>query len=389
MRDDFTSKLQAGSAAFVAAISPPAPESARARGDKRRRRKAITSAVLALAIGAGGGGIAFTSFDQPANPSGPGMTSSATAPSQPSLPARPGIVAVTDKGALVVLNPVTGEATRILVASGVAGGALAVSPDGSTVYFAVKLGCQDEIESVPVTGGQPVEITAGVLPAVSADGKKLAFAREPFSGGPANLDLLPGCTQPTPTSSEFTVVVRDLASGHETGYPAPPGIPAALPVAISRLSWAPGGEKLLVSAGPAQDNEGWDLAVMNLATARYYLPSAGSAGTSSVLVPAGPDAARTYYREGVFAPDGNLFVNVVCCSGVPVHQTSTLLRDIGPAGQLITQVAIGFADRDHTSLDVAPSGGWLLYLSGSDLLLAPAGKAAFILTSGLIAAAWR
>ena len=31
----------------------------------------------------------------------------------------------------------------------------------------------------------------------------------------------------------------------------------------------------------------------------------------------------------------------------------------------------------------------LLYLSGSDLLLAPAGKSAFILTSGLIAAAWR
>jgi hypothetical protein len=386
MRDDFTSKLQAGSAAFVAAISPPAPESARARGDKRRRRKAITSAVLALAIGAGGGGVAFSSFDQPVKTSGPGVTSSAAAPSQP---ARPGIVAVTGKGALVVLNPVTGEATKILVASGVAGGALAVSPDGSTVYFAVKLGCQDEIESVPVTGGRPVEITAGVLPAVSADGTELAFAREPFSGGPSNLDFLPGCSEPVPTSSDFTVVVRDLASGHETVYPAPPGTPAALPVAISRLSWAPGGEKLLVSAGPAQDNEGWDLAVMNLVTARYYLPSASSAGTSSVPVTEGPDAARTYYREGVFGPDGELFVNVVCCSGVPVHQTSTLLREVGPAGQLITQVAIGFADRDHTSLDVAPTGGWLLYLSGSDLLLAPAGKSAFILTSGLIAAAWR
>jgi hypothetical protein len=386
MRDDFTSKLQAGSTAFVAAISPPAPESARARGDKRRRRKAITSAVLALAIGAGGGGVAFSSFDQPVKTSGPGVTSSAAAPSQP---ARPGIVAVTGKGALVVLNPVTGEATKILVASGVAGGALAVSPDGSTVYFAVKLGCQDEIESVPVTGGRPVEITAGVLPAVSADGMKLAFAREPFSGGPSNLDFLPGCSEPVPTSSDFTVVVRDLASGHETVYPAPPGTPAALPVAISRLSWAPGGEKLLVSAGPAQDNEGWDLAVMSLATARYYLPSAASAGTSSVPVTEGPDAARTYYREGAFAPDGSLFVNVVCCSGVPVHQASTLLREVGQAGQLITQVAIGFADRDHTSLDVAPTGGWLLYLSGSDLLLAPAGKSAFILTSGLIAAAWR
>jgi hypothetical protein len=384
MRDDFTSKLQTGSAAFVAAISPPAPESARARGDKRRRRKAITSAVLALAIGAGGGGIAFSSFDQPANTSGPGVTSSAAASSQPG---RPAIVAVTGKGALVVLNPVTGEATKILVAADVLGGALDVSPDGSTVYFAVERGCQDEIESVPVTGGNPVEITTGVLPAVSGDGTKLAFAREEVSGGSSNLSFLAHCNQTLPTISSVTVVVRDLASGHETVYPAPPGTPIE-PTAISRLSWAPDGEKLLVSAGPALNNEGWDLAVVNLATARYYLPSASSAGTSSVPVTEGPDAARSYYREGVFAPDGNLFVNVVCCSGTSFRQTSTLLREIGPAGQLITQVAIGFNDRDHTSLDVAPSGGWLLYLSGSDLLLAPAGKSAFILTSGLIAAAW-
>ena len=291
MRDDFTSKLQAGSSAFVAAISPPAPESARARGDKRRRRKAITSAVLAFAIGAGGGGFAFTSFDQPRYISGSAANSSTAPPSQSS---RPGIAAVTTNGALMILNPVTGEATKVLVASGVAAGAVAVSPDGSTVYFAVKLGCQDEIESVPVTGGTPTEITAGVLPAVSADGTKMAFAREPFSGGPAHLDFLPGCPQPTPASPDFTVVVRDLATGHETVYPAPPGTSAALPVAVSRLSWGPGGQQLLVSAGPSQDNEGWDLAVMDLPTARYYLPPGTSAGTSSVPLTAGADATAGY-----------------------------------------------------------------------------------------------
>jgi hypothetical protein len=385
MPEDFSSMLQAGSAAFVAAISPPAPEAVRRRGDKRRRRKTITSALLALAIGAGGGGVAFTSFDQPGAVSGTGAATSAPAPAAPD---RPGIVAVTGKGALVVLNPVTGEATRILVGSGVAGGALAVSPDGSTVYFAARLDCRDEIESVPVTGGRPTEITAGVLPSVSPDGTKLAFAREPFSGGSSHQVFLAGCAQATPTSSDFTVFVRDLASGHEKAYPAPPGADSALPVAISRLSWAPGGRQLLVSAGPVQDNEGWDLVVMNLATARYYLPSAASAGTSSVPVTAGPDAAHSYYREGVFAPDGGLFVNVVCCSGVPVRQASSLLGEVSPAGQLVGQVAIGYADRDHTSLDADPAGGWLLYLSGPDLFLAQAGKAAFTLTSGFIAAAW-
>jgi hypothetical protein len=384
MPEEFGSKLQAGSAAFVAAISPPAPEAVRRRGDRRRRRKAITSALLALAIGAGGGGVAFTGFDQPGPVSGTGATSAPAA----AAPDRPGIVAVTGKGALVVLNPATGEATRILVGSGVAGGALAVSPDGSTVYFAARVGCRDEIESVPVAGGTPTEITEGVLPSVSPDGTELAFAREPFSGGSAHQVFLPGCRQAAPTSPGFSVVVRDLASGHETVYPAPPGTDSALPAAISRLSWAPSGRQLLVSAGPVQDNEGWDLVVMNLAAARYYLPSAASAGATSVPVTAGLDAARSYYREGVFAPDGGLFVDVVCCSGVPVHQPSSLLREVGPAGQLVRQVAIGYADRDHTSLDADPAGGWLLYLSGSDLFLVPAGKAAFTLTSGLLAAAW-
>jgi hypothetical protein len=335
-------------------------------------------------IGAGGGGIAFSSFDQPGNTSAPGVA----APVASSAAGRPGIAAVTAKGALVVLNPATGEATKILVGGGVVGGALAVSPAGSTVYFAVRQGCKDEIESVPVTGGKPTEITTGVLPAVSPDGTKLAFAREPASGGTAHALFLPGCHEPTTTSSDFTVVVRDLASGRERVYPAPPGTPSALPVAISRLSWGPGGRKLLVSAGPVQDNEGWQLTVMDLATARYYLPSGSSAGTSSVPVAAGADAARTYYREGVFAPDGQLFVNVVCCSGVPVQQNSNLLQEVSPAGQPMMRVAIGFADRDHTSLDVNPAGGWLLYLSGSDLFLSRAGSTAFMLTSGLIAAVW-
>jgi len=71
---------------------------------------------------------------------------------------------------------------------------------------------------------------------------------------------------------------------------------------------------------------------------------------------------------------GELFVNVVCCSGVPVRQTSSLLREVGPPGQLVRQVAIGYTGRHHTSLDADPavaarasacterarvSGGWV------------------------------
>jgi hypothetical protein len=384
MRDDFAGKLQSGSAAFVAAISPPSPDVIRARGDQRRRRKAVASAVLALALAAGGGGVAFTSFDQPGAGGPPGLGSSPASPAQAS---RPGIVAVTTKGSLVVLSPVTGEATRILVAGGVIPDAISVSPDGSTVYFAAWDGCLDQVESVPVTGGRPTVITSGMLPAVSPDGTELAFAREAYSGDPSASDDQPSCHPPA-TGTGVKVVVRDLADGHETVYPAPPGTASALPVA--HLSWAPGGEKLLVSAGQAQDNEDWDLVVLDPATSRYYLPS-GSTGAlpSNVPVADGPDAAESYYREGVFLPDGDIFVNRVCCSGWAVRDTSSLLWEISPSGQLIRQVAIGFTNRDHSSLDADPSGRWLLYLSGQDLFLSQDGTAPFMLTSGLIAAAWR
>jgi hypothetical protein len=108
-----------------------------------------------------------------------------------------------------------------------------------------------------------------------------------------------------------------------------------------------------------------------------------------VPVADGPDVEQSYYREGAFLPDGDMFVNRVCCSGWAVRDTSSLLWEISPSGQLIRQVAIGFTNRDHSSLDADPSGRWLLYLSGQDLFLSKDGTAPFMLTSGLIAAAWR
>jgi hypothetical protein len=250
------------------------------------------------------------------------------------------------------------------------------------VYFTVRHGCTDEIESVPLAGGTPAVVTTGVLPAVSPDGSWLAFARQPVRGGGTPVDYLPGCHLPTATGAQFKVVVRDLVTGQERTYPGTPASASALPYPVSRLSWAPDGRRLLVSAGPSQDNEGWHLTVMDVAKARYYLPSPGA-----VAVPlAGPPGS--YYNQGTFLPDGNMFVNQVCCSGVPVRKTSSLLREIDPAGRLVRQVAIGFLDRDHGSLDADSGGRWLLYLAGRDLFLSHDGGAPFKLTSGLVAAAW-
>ncbi len=186
--------------------------------------------------------------------------------------------------------------------------------------------------------------------------------------------------------------MRDLETGSEKVYPAG-GAPMGFP--ISHLSWAPSGATILVSVGPAQRNTGWFLSVLNVATSRSYLPAnwysylplnQSAADVLAVPVTGKPDAARSYYREGVYLPDGNMFVDRMCCAGVPGTVTSTLLQEVSASGRLIRQVAMGFNDRDHTSLDA--SGGLLLYLSAHDLYVSDSGRPASKLTTGLIAAAW-
>jgi|CZKW01.1.fsa_nt_gi hypothetical protein len=333
-----------------------------------------TVSVLVAACGSSGA---------TARQASPGVTvtvtksAAASAAAATRAAATPRLVAVTTKGALVLLSPATGAVTRTLVPSGVVGDEISVG--SGAVYFARRNGCTDDIESLPLTGGTPVVITAGTLPALSPDGSKLAFASEPsLTGGciPSNSDLTP----------LFKLVVRTLSTGAETAYPmVPAGQDNGLPAPISHLSWAPDGQRLAVSVSAVQDNEGWSLVLVDTPAARYYRTGAG---TTPVPATGAPDAQRSYLREGVFLPDGNLFVSRACCAGVPVRNTSRLMWEVSPAGTLIHQVAVGFADLDHTSLDASSTGRWLLYLAGPDLYVSDNGARPRELASGLIAAAW-
>ena len=62
MPEEFSASLRAGSAEFAAAVTPAAPDAIRARGNRRRRRQALTAAVLAFAIAAGGASTAYASL---------------------------------------------------------------------------------------------------------------------------------------------------------------------------------------------------------------------------------------------------------------------------------------------------------------------------------------
>jgi WD40-like Beta Propeller Repeat len=375
MPEEFSASLRAGSADFAATVTPAAPDTIRARGNRRRRRQALAATVLAVAIAAGGAGTAYASLGRSGLAAPAAGRQPSAAPSVSAGEGRPDIVAVTNQGALVVLDPLTGIARKILVRGGVLAGAVSVSADGRTVYFAARHGngCEGTIESIPAAGGRVAVIAPGVLPAISPDGTRVAFVRMPD-----------GCGHLGSAAASPEVVVRDLAGGGETVLPAAPDPASA--GAVPELSWSPDGKRLLVAVARSKGTGSWVLAQVDPATARYYLPSAGSG--ASVVPVTGPDAAHSYYRGGAFLPGGDLFVNRICCTDGVHGESSNLLWEIDPSGRFVRQVAIGWRDRDHTSLDGDPSGQWLLYLSGPDLFLSLEGAAPFKLTTGLAAAAW-
>ena len=247
------------------------------------------------------------------------------------------------------------------------------------VYFAVRSGCSSKIEAVPVGGGTPAVITTGRLPAVSPDGTKLAYAQEP--------NLTTGCVPANPNLVPlYRLDIRTLSSGATTSLPmVPASQEAGLPAPISHLSWAADNDHLAVSVEAIQDNEGWNLVLVDTAQARYYLTGAG---TTTVPVTGSPNVRDSYLREGVYMPDGDLFVSRACCAGVPVRNTSRLMWEVTTAGALVHQVAVGYPSLDHTSLAVSPDGNWLLYLAGNALYVSHGGATPRELTTGLIAAAW-
>ena len=303
-------------------------------------------------------------------------SASATPVSQTAVP--PAMVAVTSGGALVTLDPATGGLSRTLVPRHVVGDEISVSH--GLVFFAVQKGCADEVESVPLAGGGVSEVAAGILPAASPDGTKLAYATEPSERQ--------GCFPSTPNLvPRYRLDIRALATGAVTTLPQVPASQAAstLPAPISHLSWAADSKHLAVSVSAFQDNEGWNLVLVDAGVAKSYLTGPG---TTYVPVTGKPARQRSYLREGVYLPDGDLFVSRACCGGVPTQNTSRLMWEVDPAGVLVRQVAIGFVSLEHTSLAVTADGKWLLYLAGHDLYVSHAGATPARLASGLIAAAW-
>jgi hypothetical protein len=220
-------------------------------------------------------------------------------------------------------------------------------------------------------------LALGSLPAVSPDGTKLAYASQPF--------LSTQCeSQANALIANYNLRIRTLSSGAAATLPMISGQGGGLPAPISHLSWAKDSDHLAVSVASVQDNEGWGVSLVDTAVVTGYVDGPGT----TLLPVTGTDSQQSYLREGVYMPDGNLFVSRACCGGFPVHNTSRLMWEVNTSGALVRQVAIGFATLDHASLDVSPDGNWLLYLAANDLYVSHGGATPSKLTTGLIAAAW-
>ncbi len=309
---------------------PAAPATGSAPGRLTRLTRLTPLLIAALpllaACGPGNGGASPQQTETVTAPSGSSPAASGSPGGSPAS-ARPGILAVTAAGALVRLDPATGSAAQTLVPSGVYGDEITVSSNGSTAYYTQRsAACDLTIMSVSTSGGNPTPIAAGELPAISPDGTKVAFAREPL----LTPDCIPGGAN---IAGDFKLVIRTLSSGTEKTLPLPPQVVhGGLFEPISHLSWAADGVRLAVSTSSVQDNEGWNLFLVDTSAATYYaLPGSG---VTAVPVTGSPDAQR------------------------------------------------------NISLAADPSGQWLLYLAGADLYVSQDGNRPSKLASGFTAATW-
>jgi hypothetical protein len=128
-----------------------------------------------------------------------------------------------------------------------------------------------------------------------------------------------------------------------------------LPAPISYLSWSADGHRLAVSVSAIQDNEGWNVVIVDTAQARYYLTGAG---TTYLPATGAPRPRKSYLREAVYLPDGNLFVSRACCTGIPVHNTSRLMWEVDAAGTLVHRRRSGTpTSTTPASLSARTAGG--------------------------------
>jgi len=244
-------------------------EEARRRQRRRWRRRAILGAGLGLLAGV----IAGVSLSGGTGRQ-PGEAGLAPAGAPAVMPAR--IVVWTGTFRIEVLSSRTGRlirtlATDVALYRGVP--TLAVSAAG-VVYFDDAGGGSQWVRSVSLAGGAVTTIAAGTSPAISPDGRLLAYVT---GAGQA-------CSRPCAAGPE-AIVVRDLAAGTQKTW----ALTSAL-TDITSLCWSPDGRQLAF-AGTTEARNG----TVTVRTAQVLDTRAGGTLDRARPIPLGQAVAWAGY----------------------------------------------------------------------------------------------
>ena len=201
---------------------------AEARRRRRRRRLAagVASLVLAgLVVAVGSSAWPHQPRRGPAHAEGPGWL-----PAGPVRPMPSQVVVWTGGFKIQVLSSRTGRVVRTLASNvGLYQGipTIAVSPAG-VVYFDTARGPEQWIESTPLAGGPITTIGPGDMPAISPDGRLLAYLAWTVKIYPPNTPARDMTSEPE------AIVVRNLETGAVRRWAFTSDASA-----ISSLSWSP------------------------------------------------------------------------------------------------------------------------------------------------------
>ena len=265
------------------------------------------------------------------------------APSTTAVPAEPEtLVAVTDRGAVVVLETASGKMMHTLAPRGSADGAssLARTPDGAWLYYADGMGCGQDaaVYRVRTDGsGAPERVATGTAPAVSPDGARLAYA----APNPADdRDATAMCHN--------TVVVRSLADGAEKRFlPTHDTNSFTAYGQISAIDWAPDGRRLVFQ-------QGWE------GEGSFILDTVAHTTTRQATPVGAKEIANGLVHPTWHPPTGRLAAVNDCCYSPEDPPTPRITVLVDPAtGD--TQPLLD-AGLDPRSLDYDPTGRFLLFV---------------------------
>lgn len=204
---------------------------------------------------------------------------------------RPIEIAAIVGGSVVMLDGHDGDTLRTLAnhPEATTGGypylqGVTLTPDGSQVYYSLVGDCgAATMYRVPADGSlSSVAVLAGISPAVSPDGRKLAYATSAPPRVP-QAEALEGSVEESQQDRhcQNAVVVRDLLTGAERTwrYPDTPefATPLFVDAVISEIDWAPDSTRLAYTLS----YEGDSVSVLNTAT------DADLGQTVEVVVPDG------------------------------------------------------------------------------------------------------